>query len=242
MLDGTAQLRAGAFSERIDAGEWRLFDDTKKFSIQPETDAGLVRTHCPASLLGQTTPLSDCVNCLARKSPEIARGFMDAAMRYAAFRLNQLNVTRHSEDLFARGLLLQILSAIIKTEEDRQAAACNYCPSNDFCIEQAARYLEQNYAEPHSLKGLANQVRTNEHKIKQGFRRVYNTTVFGYLRQVRMKKARELFQRGETTVNAVAIAVGYSNPSHFARAFRDETGMNPKTFTQKCAKNSESLV
>lgn len=97
-------------------------------------------------------------------------------------------------------------------------------------IEAAAQILRERLAEPPSLGELARAVGVSDTKLKRGFQVVYGTTAFGYLRSLRMEHARQMLVTGEATVLEAATFVGYSNPSHFAAAFRTEYGVNPKQF------------
>jgi len=94
-------------------------------------------------------------------------------------------------------------------------------------IHHARDILVRQLDHPPSLQMLARQVGLNEHKLKVGFRQIFNTTVFGYLYHHRMEQARQLLEAGEMTVASVAYAVGYANRSHFAAAFRRKFGINP---------------
>lgn len=94
-------------------------------------------------------------------------------------------------------------------------------------IHHAKDILVRQLEQPPSLQMLARQVGLNEHKLKVGFRQIFNTTVFGYLYHHRMEQARQLLEAGEMTVTSVAYAVGYANRSHFAAAFRRKFGINP---------------
>ncbi|MBD2729297.1 helix-turn-helix transcriptional regulator [Nostoc sp. FACHB-892] len=97
-------------------------------------------------------------------------------------------------------------------------------------IHYAKEILSQNLDSPPSLLELARQVGLNDYKLKLGFRQVYGTTAFGYLHQQRMEKARQLVLEGQMNVKEVARAVGYTNQSHFATAFRKQFGTNPKSY------------
>ena len=97
-------------------------------------------------------------------------------------------------------------------------------------IHAAATILRQRLEAPPSLAELAREVGLSETTLKRGFHRVFNTTVFGYLRACRMEHAHALLQSGQTTVLEAAALVGFSNPSNFAAAFRRQFGVNPKTF------------
>ncbi|MBI4625823.1 MAG: helix-turn-helix transcriptional regulator [Verrucomicrobia bacterium] len=97
-------------------------------------------------------------------------------------------------------------------------------------IHAAAEALKRDLETPPTLAVLARSVGLSETTLKRGFRQVFGTTVFGYLRERRMERARSLLQSGEATVLEAAARVGFSNPSNFAAAFRRQFGLNPKEF------------
>jgi AraC-like DNA-binding protein len=97
-------------------------------------------------------------------------------------------------------------------------------------IHYAKDLLLSRLSNPPSLLELARLVGINDCKLKAGFRQVFGTTVFGYLQDCRMEKARQLLMAGEMTVADAAQAVGYANRSHFAIAFRKKFGINPSTY------------
>ena len=97
-------------------------------------------------------------------------------------------------------------------------------------IYQAAAFLRENLTNPPTVETLARHIGTNRLKINQGFHQVYGTTPFGYLKDYRLTQAKHLLMTSEFSVAQVAAAVGYSSRSRFATAFRQRTGINPKTF------------
>lgn len=97
-------------------------------------------------------------------------------------------------------------------------------------VRLAAEILERDLEHPPSLSELATRVGLSETTLKRGFRQVFATTVFGYVRTRRMEEAGRLLESGAATVLEAATLVGYSNPSNFAAAFRRRFGVNPKTF------------
>lgn len=98
-------------------------------------------------------------------------------------------------------------------------------------IHQARTLVTHQLDNPPSLLNLARSVGLNDCTLKRGFRQVFGTTVFGYIRQQRLLKARQLLQNGEMSVAEVACSVGYSHPGYFAAAFKREFGMSPKAFS-----------
>ena len=99
-------------------------------------------------------------------------------------------------------------------------------------LEEAREILEREAFDPPCICELAGRVGLNSTKLKQGFRRQYGTTIFTYVRQLRMEKALELLSDGALGVGGVALAVGYSSFSSFSKAFFRYYGFLPKEITR----------
>jgi len=97
-------------------------------------------------------------------------------------------------------------------------------------IYQAKELVTQQLDNPPSLLDLSRAVGLNDCTLKRGFRQVFGTTVFGYVRQQRLIKARQFLQDTEMSVAEVTCLVGYTHPGHFAAAFKREFGVSPKAF------------
>lgn len=94
-----------------------------------------------------------------------------------------------------------------------------------------ARYLiEQNIHKPYSLKALSRAVGLNDFKLKKGFRSVFNTTVFGYVYELRMREAKRLLLERQKNIWEIADYCGYANANHFSTAFRRKYGTSPSKY------------
>lgn len=116
----------------------------------------------------------------------------------------------------------------------------NWFKSDDLvAIYQAEELLRTKLENPPSIQLLTRWVGLNRLKLNQGFNQVYHTTPFGYLRNCRLAKARQLLITSELSIEEVAATVGYTSRSRFANAFRQKFGINPKTFQiQTCNRDS----
>jgi AraC-like DNA-binding protein len=86
-------------------------------------------------------------------------------------------------------------------------------------VREVKTYLEENYLESHPIKQLSRQFGINEFDLKREFKARYNQTIFGYVQQLRMEKAKEGLLAGKT-IKEVAFEIGYEHPHHFSTAFR----------------------
>jgi len=100
-------------------------------------------------------------------------------------------------------------------------------------IYSARDILIRNLEDPPSLLTLAKQSRINSLKLKQGFRQLFGTTVFGYLQAYRMEEARRLLELGGLNVTQVAQRVGYAHPGKFSAAFKKKFGISPKALKRR---------
>ena len=78
-----------------------------------------------------------------------------------------------------------------------------------------------------SLKELALQMGTNEYKLKYGFKQLYGTTIFRFLIQERLRKAKTLIQYSKLTLKQIAKMTGFKSITHFSRAFKEKYGVSP---------------
>ncbi|NCJ08648.1 helix-turn-helix domain-containing protein [Synechococcales cyanobacterium C] len=132
--------------------------------------------------------------------------------------------------LEAKVLELAALQFFQFTEQADAPASLSLKTDDIERLYQARDLLIQQFDQPPSLIALARQVGLNDFKLKQGFRQVFGTTVFGYLRNYRLEQARLLLQDGQLSVRQVAQAIGYAHSGYFANAFKRKFGINPKTY------------
>lgn len=80
---------------------------------------------------------------------------------------------------------------------------------------------------PPSIKELSRMAGVNDYKLKSGFKEVYGTTVYNYIRRNRMEQARKMLESGSKSVSEIAWDLGYTNVSHFISLFRKQYGVYP---------------
>jgi len=131
---------------------------------------------------------------------------------------------RHLEGLVLDGLLLgqphSHSDAAIRDRPVRLGAA----------IRHAVELIEERPSEPWTTVRLATEVHLSVRALQEGFRRDLATTPMTYLREIRLRRAREALQaadRGATTVGAVAVGLGFLHMGRFAAAYRDAFGESP---------------
>lgn len=107
---------------------------------------------------------------------------------------------------------------------------CSYRNSQD--LNEAIRYIHENYHKPLDLAMVSNHVSLNYAYFSNLFKKNIGKGFAEYLRDVRLDKARRLLAETEHKINEVAAMVGYESYKSFTRAFRDAMSMQPTEYRQ----------
>lgn len=79
-----------------------------------------------------------------------------------------------------------------------------------------------------SLKSLALQFGSEEHKIRNGFREHYHTSVYQFYQDERLKKAYLLILQTDLPLKEIAYQCGFGMYLNFYKAFRKKYGFSPR--------------
>jgi AraC family transcriptional regulator len=97
-------------------------------------------------------------------------------------------------------------------------------------LQQALNYINAHLSENVSLADVAAELGMSQYYFCRLFKQSMGITPHAYLMQQRVELSKQLLKQKEGTINDVAIACGFANPSHFAKCFRRYTGVSPKQF------------
>lgn len=221
----------------VQASHWALLSDLpghSQWDIDSQTSGALVTL--PLSVIRQLSGgRSDlpqrlqCLLCARRDASFFASGNLNGVMEMLVRSLCEEENKGFCAFCMQQSKALELLGRVLNHSSFREPSECRpeACVRDREALLMVANYLEQNLEAEHSLSDLSRRFYINEFKLKRGFREQYGTTVFGYLRRKRMEHAMMRLKQTGASVLEAATAVGYSNPSHFARAFRDAYGVNP---------------
>ena len=89
------------------------------------------------------------------------------------------------------------------------------------------RMMEENTEEPVSPSVLARDVGLSTRQLERLFRRYLNRSPKRYYMELRLQKARNLLMQTDMSVINVALACGFTSPSHFSKCYRAHYDTTP---------------
>lgn len=152
--------------------------------------------------------------------------------------LNQIenhNLNPHFENLYVLGKVYELFTLHFSESESNQKENCPFLDNEKDAkkLKEAREILLENLNNPPILKELSEQSGLSEYKLKEGFKQVYGSTVYGFVLDKKLEMAREKLEAGDLQVKDIAYEIGYENPSHFISAFKKKYGITPKQFAKQ---------
>lgn len=137
-------------------------------------------------------------------------------------------VTRSLEQMenYLLGILHRGIEAMNSQEKSRSA------------VEYVKQYIADNLEKNITRESLSELVYLHPDYLARLFKRECGESINSYLLRLRMEKARDALITQESSINAVALSVGYDNFSYFSKVFKDTWGMTPKDY-RKAFKEKE---
>lgn len=137
-----------------------------------------------------------------------------------------------------KSYLLQLVAALIpyctrNTEAD--AILTEHAKK----LKEVLSYIDAHYMEELTISGLAGICFFSEYYFMRFFKKYMGMSCVQYIKNVRLERAADQFENGETNTLEVALACGFSNLSYFHREFKKKYGMTPKRFISLSARAAD---
>ena len=161
------------------------------------------------------------------QAPVLARS---AAFRggFAVHLANRLHGEFRMRDEVSR-LVIESIALGMLAEASRRVVRDEARPAPAWLL-QARAFVEHHFAEPVLLEAVAQRVGVHPVHLARTFRRVYQMTFGGYVRQVRIDFARQELAASSGSLSEIAAAAGFCDQSHFTRLFKQHTGLTPAEY------------
>ena len=145
----------------------------------------------------------------------------DAVLWHALFEATR----EDTEPLRAEELIVQAIAAMGARYGGAQATRRNrpYCHS---AVGRAVDFIEAHYDESLTLDRLSTVAGIGARHLIRSFRRATGLTPHAFVRQTRVRRAREELRRGATPADA-AYATGFADQAHLTRVFKLLIGTTP---------------
>ncbi len=135
--------------------------------------------------------------------------------------------TDHGEDV-ANTVADQLIYSTPRTDQDTQRLSIlTRIGVRHPKLSLVIQMMEANIEDPLSPADLAEEVGMSTRQLERLFRRYLDRSPKRYYMELRLQKARNLLMQTDMSVINVALACGFTSPSHFSKCYRSHYNTTP---------------
>lgn len=152
--------------------------------------------------------------------------YVDAELELAHRRL--LAAGRHDPDYRLAEDVLQLAVLAMRGSGDRPTPMDDApSPADRRLVATARAALHDGHPSAHGLFPLATLLGASPYRLSRAFTRELGVSVTRYRNRIRIGRALEQLERGESGLAALAAELGFADQAHFSRTLRQHTGRTP---------------
>lgn len=121
----------------------------------------------------------------------------------------------------------ELEDVVIKTLED---AAAPVETTAGILVRKAQRLIEEFYRQGITLEEIADKMNMTPEHISSQFTKELGVNFSSYMKNFRMKKAKELLLGTDLKLYEIARRIGYKDSKYFSRVFKETEGMLPAEY------------
>ncbi|NQX45422.1 response regulator [Paenibacillus tritici] len=174
-------------------------------------------------LLAGIEIVSTCLEFLSEASQTFEDVFLNTTQPDMIQHVQRMKTFNELED-WIRVLILKAMDHVHSRKPNRAFKV----------IEEVKTYISRHYGnEELRIEDIAKSVHMNYNHLCFVFKKETTFTINDYLTEIRITKAKELFDQGEKVIQNVANRVGYADANYFSKCFKKYMGITPSKYVNQ---------
>ena len=136
----------------------------------------------------------------------------------------------HETSQYFRIKVLELLYHATKLRKEDRVAATYYAREHIEIVKRVRKAMLKDLSRSTPLEQFLRGEAISTVSFETIFKQIYGRSPYAYLKHYRMNSAAVQLRESNESINQIALSLGYSNASKFARAFRDVFGVLPKDY------------
>ena len=136
----------------------------------------------------------------------------------------------HETSQYFRIKVLELLYHATKLRKEDRVAATYYAREHIEIEKRVRKAMLRDLSRSTPLEQFLRGEAISTVTFQTIFKQIYGRSPYAYLKHYRMNSAAVQLRESNESINQIALSLGYSNASKFARAFRDVFGVLPKDY------------
>ena len=126
------------------------------------------------------------------------------------------------------------MSVHFKKQENRMAVLAVENPQAAIFLQKVMAVINAHIGdETFDVEHLAQSMAMGRMQLHRRLKPLVNQSPAHYIRDVRLKKAKEMIEKEDLSIGEICFQVGFQSQSHFTRAFIEKYGVRPTAYRRK---------
>ena len=141
--------------------------------------------------------------------------------------LSEYEQSDEYSDINIKNCLQELIIFLIRYKHHKSSEYIQNMGMTDTLMQEAARFIRNNYMEDLSLEAVADHVSISPTYFSKKFK---SSTGFGYkeyLINVRIQEASDMLLETNESINEIALKCGFNDSDYFGNAFKRAKGISP---------------
>ena len=147
--------------------------------------------------------------------------------------------------LYSNTIVISSITTILKDilpEATSTANTINQHQSDALLIQKVREYILKNLEDPlPSTNEFSKMFNVNEFKLKDSFRHFFNTSIYQFYTDERLKKAHGLILQTNIPLKEIAFISGYNDYTNFYKAFKKRFNYSPSELKRENHHSTTSI-
>jgi AraC family transcriptional activator of pobA len=129
-----------------------------------------------------------------------------------------------------RGLLTLIVIEVVRLAVSRSRSGAVTLSRKDARVEELRRLLDEHFRKERLISFYAERLAMTADRLNDHVKRATGVTAGHMIRRRVLTEAKRQLVFTNQAIHEIAYDLSFSDPSHFTRFFRKQTGMTPQAF------------
>ncbi|MGL6198431.1 MAG: helix-turn-helix transcriptional regulator [Lachnospiraceae bacterium] len=138
-----------------------------------------------------------------------------------------------SKEIYLESKVMEILSLVTfhyENTKDERHIAVKLDKGDIRSLGKSVTMMKKNLAGHLTIPELAKVTGMSQSRFQLAFKKIYGTTPYDYLKEMRMNHALILLHDSDYNIQTIAARVGYTKADHFSKLFKEIYGISPKKY------------
>lgn len=158
------------------------------------------------------------------------KGLSDIDAHFAAL-IQEREKEAIGNEFMLQSLMVQLLLKIYRRSKEMYALLTAPTQSQkETNVRRILQYLNQYYKNAISLEGLSKEMHLNKYYMCHSFKEVTGLSINNFITRRRIEEAKKLLRLSDEPVGNMSEHLGFTNPVHFSRMFKQHAGVSPQVY------------